>query len=72
VHTDVYPALSETSNKGILEPPFVDNDYKNMEAALYAYSFGTISFLELLAIFERTLNVTPSNGSSETEVVDRQ
>jgi len=43
-----------------------------MEAVLYAYLFGTISFLELLAIFERSLNVTPSNGSSETEMVDRQ
>ena len=72
MYTDVYPVLSETSDKGIIELPFVDNDYKNVKAALYAYSFGTISFLELLAIFERTLNVTPSNGSSETEMVDRQ
>jgi hypothetical protein len=26
---------------------------------MYAYMFGAISFLELLTIFERTLNVTP-------------
>ena len=58
---EVCPAPSETPNTPTAEQQSIGDDYKKLEAFLYAYMFGAISFLELLTIFEHTLNVTPAD-----------
>ena len=40
-------------------PDAAESGYRRMCMLLYAYRFGTISFLDLLARFEAILGITP-------------
>jgi hypothetical protein len=53
--TEVYPL--ETHDERADQLKSIEHGYKNMETALYAYMFGAIGFLELLTIFESSLNI---------------
>lgn len=42
--------------------------YERMCRALYAYRFGTIGFLDLLATFEKALDIKPLDGHPIAEM----
>ena len=44
------------------------DDYEQMHALLYAYRFGTIGFLELLAAFEEILQIQPPQPNPRGDV----
>jgi hypothetical protein len=59
------PSWAQTDQS--TEPPAVsDADYEQMYSLLYAYRFGTISFLELLDKLETILRINSSQVSQQT------
>ena len=57
-NTSVLPEADEGANAKTSRAVSVDV-YERMCAALYAYRFGTIGFLELLTRFEEILGIEP-------------
>jgi hypothetical protein len=58
-----------------IEEPYVDisvDTYERMCALLYAYRFGTISFLELLDKFEEMLNIRPPPTTSPQHLSEKE
>ncbi len=43
-------------------------DYEKMYSLLYAYRFGTVGFLDLLAAFEEILHVQPPQPNPRSDV----
>jgi hypothetical protein len=56
------------------EPPIEipQHAYEAMCRALYAYRFGTISFLELLDKFEEVLNIRPPPATSLKHLSEKE
>jgi hypothetical protein len=61
-------AMETADHTGQPEEIKAAGDYEKMYSLLYAYRFGTIGFLELLAAFEEILHIQPPQASHRSDV----
>jgi hypothetical protein len=57
--------MGKADHTGQPEETKVACDYEKMNDLLYAYRFGTISFLDLLAAFEEILHIKTHANQSD-------